>query len=87
LLFEYSYSTGLLGKDAIVRPSVVLVDVKTQKKYVIPSRREIRGWSTGGGSDGVELPPDLPKGRYRVFYYIHDEATLISTGHYFVADL
>jgi hypothetical protein len=87
LIFEYEYTTGLLSRDVEVHPSVVLVHQETKKIHVIPSQLKIRGWQTGGGSNSVELPKDLPAGRYRVFFQVSDGHKVISTGHYFAADL
>jgi hypothetical protein len=87
LIFEYEYTTVLLNRGAEARPSVVLVQERTQKKYVLPTQIQIRGWSTGGGSGSVELPKDLPAGKYRVFFQITDGDKVVSAGHYFVADL
>jgi len=87
LIFEYEYTTVLLSREAEVQPSVVLVHQGTLRKHVLPTRLHIRGWSTGGGSHSVELPGDLPAGRYHVFFQLGDGDKVIGTGHYFAADL
>jgi hypothetical protein len=87
LIFEYEYTTLLLSRDVEVHPSVVLLHQETQNRHVIPSQLKIRGWQTGGGSNSVELPKDLPAGRYRVFFQVSDGDKVISTGHHFAADL
>ena len=87
LFFQYDYSTHLLSRDAEVRPSLVLVHQGTQKRYVLPSQLKFQGRSTGGGSNSVELPKDLPAGRYHVFFQLSDGDKVISTGHYSAADL
>jgi hypothetical protein len=86
LIVEYAYSTALLDRDAEVRPAVVLVHQGTRQRFTLPTDLRIRGWSTGGGSTAVELP-DLPAGRYHVFFELRDGAEVTSTGHYFAADL
>jgi hypothetical protein len=88
LMFEYECMTVLMEREAEVQPAVVLVHQGTQKRHVLPSGLKIRGgWSTGGGSAIVDLPPGLPRGRYHVFLQVTDGDKVISTGHYFVADL
>jgi hypothetical protein len=87
LIFEYEYSTLLLSRDTEVQPSVVLVHQGTQKRFVLPTKLRIRGWSTGGGSNSVVLPKDVPAGRYRVYFQISDGDKVISSGHHFAADL
>ena len=87
LIFEYDYSSLLLSRDAEVQPSVVLVHQGTQKRHVFPSQLKIRGRQTGGESNAVELPKDLPAGRYHVFFELSDGDKVISTGHYVAADL
>jgi hypothetical protein len=87
LLFEYSYVNLLSERDAEVQPSVVLVHSQTEKRYVLPAQLQMRGRSTGSGSGSVVLPKDLPGGRYRVFFQLHDGDKVISTGHYFAAGL
>jgi hypothetical protein len=87
LIFECEYATLLLGRDAEVQPSVVLIHQRTQKRVVLPTELRIRGRSCGGGSGCVELPKDLPAGKYRVLFQLGDGDKAISTGHYFVADL
>jgi len=87
LIFEYSYTTVLMNREAEVQPSVVLVHRETQKRHVLPTQLRIRGWSTGGGSHSVVLPEDLPPGKYRVFLQLRDGDKVTSTGHSFDADL
>jgi hypothetical protein len=87
LIFEYEYTTLLLSRDTEVEPSVVLVHQKTKKRFVLPTELRVRGWSTGGGSNSVVLPNDLPKGRYHVFLQLSDGDKVTSTGHHFAADL
>ena len=87
LTFEYECATALLSRDVEVHPSVVLVHQEAQTRYVIPSQLKIRGWQIGGGSSSVDLPKDLPAGRYRVFFQVSDGDKVISTGHSFAADL
>jgi hypothetical protein len=87
LIFAYEYTTLLLSEDTEVQPSIVMIHQGTQKRYVLPSQLRIRGRLTGGGSNSVELSKDLPAGRYHVFFQLSDEGKVISTGHYFAADL
>jgi hypothetical protein len=96
LIFEYEYKTAVSGREAEAQLSVVLVHQGTKKRYVLPTGLQSRGWSMGvqnqgwstaAGSNSVELPTDLPPGRYRVSYQLSDGDKVISTGHYFVADL
>lgn len=95
LIFESEYRTSLRASDVVnLRLSVVLIHQGTQKKVVLPSQVEIRGWSLPGsgwigvgGGGVVELPKDLPVGTYRVFYQVTDGNKVVSTGHYFAADL
>jgi len=87
LIFEYDYSSSLLSRNAEVQPLVVLVHQGTQKRHVFPSQLKIRGGQAGGGSNSVELPKDLPAGRYHVFFQLSDGGKVISTGHYVAADL
>ncbi len=87
LIFEYEYTTIFLGRDALVQPSLVLVHQRTKKRYVLPMGVQVRGWSTGGGSNSVVLPKDLPPGRYHAFFQVSEGGNVISTGHYCIADL
>lgn len=87
LIFEYEYTTGLLSREVEVQPSVVLVHQKTKKRFMLPTELRVRGWSTGGGSNSVVLPNDLPKGRYHVFFQLSDGDKVTSIGHHFAADL
>ncbi|MBI3823556.1 MAG: hypothetical protein HY289_12875 [Planctomycetes bacterium] len=87
LIFEYEYTTVLMGRNAEVTPSVVLLHEKTQKRHALPTTLRIRGWATGGGSNSVELPKDLPRGRYHVFLELRDGEQVISVGHHFAIEL
>jgi hypothetical protein len=96
LIFEYGCNTALSGREAEMHLSVVLVHQRTKKRYVLPARLQIRGWSMGyqnpywtgeGGTNSVELPKDLLPGRYHVFLQLSDGDKVISTGHYFATDL
>ena len=95
LILESEYMTSLRASDVVnLRLSVVLIHQGTQNKYVFPSPMEIRGWSLpGSGWNGVvgggivELPKDLPAGRYRVFFQVTDGDKVVSTGHYSDGDL
>ena len=83
----YEYTTSRLSRDTEVQASIVLLDTKTQKRYVLAQQIRLRGWSTGSGGGSMVLPKDLPAGKYRVFFEVRDGEKVISTGHYFVADL
>jgi len=87
LIFAYSYTAVLLGRDVELRPSVVIVHQNSQERVVLASAIRIRGGGYGGGSNVVVLPKDLPPGRYHVFYQVTDGGKVTSTGHYFAVDL
>jgi hypothetical protein len=87
LLFEYSYDAAPLPAGDAVKPSVVLLHVKSGKRHVLPSSVTCRGHSAGGGSGVVPLPKDLPAGRYRVFFEVTEGGRVVSTGHHFETDL
>ena len=96
LIFGYEYLTDLSGRDAGLRLSVVLVHQGTKKRYVLSASLQIRGWSmdyrsptwTGvRGANSVQLPKELAPGPYHVFLQLSDGDKVISTGHYFSADL
>lgn len=85
VIFTYDYHSGLPNHE--FSPSLVLVHQGTQKRVVHPSELRIRGGGTGGGSNSVVLPKDLPAGRYHVFFEVSEGDKVISTGHFFAADL
>ena len=87
LIYEYEYDTSQLDKEVMVRPTLVLVHAQTGRRHELPSGRELRGWQAGGGSGVVELPADLPAGRYRVFFELREGGKVVSAGHGFEADL
>lgn len=87
LIFEYEYTTLLLDREDEVRPEVVLVNQATRRRHVLPAGLRLRGWSSGGGSGLVDIPADLPAGRYRVFFQVTEDGRVTSTGHSFDTDL
>lgn len=85
LLYEYHATPAAKGMEA--RPEVVLVNVRTQRRHVFPTPIRLKGGMGGSGTFGIALPDDVPAGRYRVFLQITDGGRVVSTGHWFVADV
>jgi hypothetical protein len=87
LIFEYSYNSTLLPEEARATPFVVLVHQTSQRKYAFPSKVTIHGRSSGGGSSFVEVPDEMPSGKYRVFFEFREKEKVVSSGHFFEAEL
>ncbi len=87
LLFEYTCNATLFDSNTILRPSLVLLHLKSQESYVLPTELRVKGGDSQGGSGAVELPRALPHGRYRVFLRLTEKGKTVSTGHYFETEL
>ena len=87
LTFQYNYSAGLMGRETEVNPAVVLIHETSRRKHVVPTDLRIEGTWTGGGSDSIKLPDDLPEGRYRVFLQLDEPGGIKSEGHFFTVEL
>ena len=96
LIFGYEYMTDLSG----ARPKCICrwcSSVKERKSgtcrrrtFASAAGQWIIRIPPGQGKvvrNFVELPKDLPPGRYHVFLQLSDGDKVISTGHYFSADL
>jgi hypothetical protein len=86
LFFEYEYAS-LSDRENRAQLAVVLSNQQTHKKVVLQTPLQVVGRSGCSGSNSVVLPTDLPAGRYRVFLQLGEGDKVISTGHFFSADL
>jgi hypothetical protein len=89
LIFQYEYSVVSKGN---YETAVVLHSQAQGKEYMLPVKLFRHSWnyspgSTGGGSNVVVLPKDLPKGKYRVYLQATENGRVVSKGHYYDTDL
>jgi hypothetical protein len=68
------------------RMPIAFVNTKTDQKWTTLSNYYFHGEGTESPGD-VDLPGDLPKGHYKVFYEFMENGKVQSTSHYFEVDL
>lgn len=72
---------------------LALVNLNDGRKWTLPTagnnsvRASLTAMASGGGDDRIELPKDLPHGRYRVFYEFLENGNIESSSHFFETDL
>lgn len=70
--------------------SLVLVNVTTGDRRILPRGQEVDGWE-GGEEEQMTmqapLPPSLSHGRYRAFLEFNQAGKPVSAGHFFEAEL
>lgn len=70
--------------------SLVLVNVTTGDRRILPRGQEVDGWDSGEEEQmtmQAPLPPSLSHGRYRVFLMFARNGKPVSAGHFFEAEL
>lgn len=60
---------------------VVLEDLATHRRFVIPIELPIAGGVIGNGTESVALPPDLPRARSRIFHRVLENGQPVGSGH------
>ncbi len=87
LKYVYTFNTALCLEGITLKPSVVLENLKLKKEYVLPSGLEFQTHCDHCNEAELQLPDDLPRGKYRAFFRFSDGSGDVSNGHSFDADL
>ncbi len=75
------YSTVRVKRETIIRPTLVLLNLKTKKSQSFPTALKLEGMRVSHNGEDVPLPPSLPAGKYRVYLEWREGGKLLSTSH------
>jgi hypothetical protein len=79
----------LVWKGTNLTVEIAFQNVTTGKKWNMPANLDVKltDHEQMGRIKNITLPKDLPNGRYRVFYEFSHDGEVVSTSHFFEADL
>lgn len=79
LAFEYHID---VLNEPIDPPSLVFLNLKTKKTYLIPTEISFQNNQGASGGKSITLPPDLPHGRYHIYLRFTSDGKVVSNGHF-----
>ena len=78
----YEFFVGDVQPPRMFGTQLVFEEVGTGKQTVEPFKRSIRSNSAGGANTvAAPVPPQLPRGEYRVFLRITDNGATVGDGY------
>lgn len=87
LSIEVQYHTPGLSRDKVIQPTLVLLNLESQKTREVRTTLKIEGGISSFNGEELPIHPSIPAGKYRVYLEWREGGKVLSTSHGYELEL